>query len=86
MRYKAALSPPLSVQLTVTFTVPLPFPERPTQERVGTEGGPEEMSGKQNKTKSTKIDVSIVYVGVIFTVLKYAMEPLVFKTTNLILP
>ena len=45
MRYKAALSPPLSVQLTVTFTAPLTSSERSTQERVGTEGGPEEMSG-----------------------------------------
>ena len=45
MRYKAALSPPLSVQLTVTFTALLTSSERSTQERVETEGGPEEMSG-----------------------------------------
>ena len=42
MRKKSALSPLLSVQLTVTFTAPLTPSERPTQERVETEGGPEE--------------------------------------------
>ena len=41
MRYKSALSPSLSVQLAVTFTVPLTSPERSMQERVGTAGGPE---------------------------------------------
>ena len=41
MREKSALSPPLSVQLTVTFTAPLISPERSTQEGVETEGGPE---------------------------------------------
>ena len=41
IRKKSAPSPPLSVQLTVTFTAPLTSSERPTQERVGAEGGPE---------------------------------------------
>ena len=45
MRKKSALSPPLSVQLTVTFTAPLTSPERSTQERVGAEGGPADISG-----------------------------------------
>ena len=44
MRKKSALSPTLRVQLTVTFTAPLTSPERSTQERVGTEGGPEEIN------------------------------------------
>ena len=41
MRKKSALLPAPSVQLTVTFTTPLISSERPTQESVGTEGGPE---------------------------------------------
>ena len=43
IRKKSALSPPLSVQFTVTFTASLASSERSTQERVGTEGGPEGM-------------------------------------------
>ena len=39
------LLPSLNVQLTVTFTAPLTFPERSAQERTGIEGGPEEMNG-----------------------------------------
>ena len=40
MKKKSALSPPLSVQLTVTLTAPLVFTK---QERAGAEGGPEEV-------------------------------------------
>ena len=43
MRKKSALSPSISVQLTVTFTDPLTSPEESTQERVGAERGPEEI-------------------------------------------
>ena len=39
IRKESAPSPPLSVQLTVTFTAPLTFAERSTQERVETEEG-----------------------------------------------
>ena len=39
MRKESAPSPPLSFQLTVTFTAPLIFAERSTQERVETEEG-----------------------------------------------
>ena len=45
MKYKSALSPPLSVQLTITFTAPLvTSSERLAQEGVEKEGGPEEIN------------------------------------------
>ena len=54
-RYKSALSPPLSVQLTVTFTAPLTSSEKSTQERVEIMGGPERQVVRLNVSTEARL-------------------------------
>ena len=58
------MSPPLSVQLTVTFTAPLTSPERSSQERMGVEGGPGEMNEPylNNLTATSTLATIIVHI------------------------